>query len=55
MIFQAVKGLPNGKGCQPIGWRRKREFFEAKDYSCSFAYKRETIGNKPPMLIEIGY
>jgi len=33
MIFQAVKGLPKGRGCQPIGGRRERELFKAMDYS----------------------
>jgi len=48
-----VKVLPKRKGRQPIGGQRKRELFEAKDYSCTFVYKRETICNKPPMHIEI--
>jgi len=55
MIYYAVKELPKGKGHQPIGGRRESESFKAKDYSCSFAYERETIRNKPLMLSEIGY
>jgi len=49
MILQFVKGSPKGEGRQPIGGRRERELFEAKDYSCFFAYmrRRRFVSNLP--------
>jgi len=49
------EGCAKGIRRQPIGGRSERELFKEEGYSCSFAYERETICNKSPMLSEIEY